>query len=275
MEKISKGLIVNVYNIWMKHNNKSKNWKSLIDTDSITIFEHPKIGIKTECVLKCCSNRLFKLMSDVHWLTRRQWDRTSHFGLGMMKKLKILEILEEDSERQEYLYFIEFQLLPNNANYDCRYFQGAFWINVNQKMCIFTSIQNPLYKKNCPPECTLAEATFTCVIRTLEPYKSCYMSTLLMDCDYGGHISNVIDCKLLHDQIEFISTLAATPALYDKIYDLWKCKCNSSSWYAAHVLECSICKQGRFGNCADLTCLAPLEEKGAEKCPVCKLSTKK
>jgi len=253
---MKKKIIQDVFKQWQSY-NADKQWEPILEQQDVTILEHSKVGIKTESILQCCPVRLFKLWSDVFNVTRDKWDRACHFGLGTMRSLRVLETLLEESER---LYFIEFRLVPTNANYDVRYFQGLFWVHSEHRMCIFKSLRDEKYK--CPPECVYAEATQACMIRKLEDQR-CYMSTMLMDCKYGGTISKTIDCASIYEQIKFTETIAMSK-IYT-VYDVWKC---CSKWHPPHALQCNICMVGRHGRCADMNCLEPCKD-GAKKCTKC------
>ena len=265
-KKINKDTCMNkinsVFTKWKHLNNTNKCWSIVDDDGPIKFYEQQSKQIfKSESLLECCCERLFKIYSDPHSVTRKRWDRSSHFGIGEMIDLNIIEIIEE-----KCLYFIEFQIVPLLANYEYRYFQGIMYMKPSS-MYIFTSFDLDITRK--PSTSTFGKITFCSLFRNITEGKKCFLSTTVLNYNFGGLLqTQPINFKAIHEQIVFYQSFAADIKLYNAVYDIWKCH-PCTKWQEPHLLKCSICDLSRYGTCDDITCMEPCIKQNQQTCLKC------
>lgn len=201
------------------------------EKDDIQFFESDG-KIKIVSLITCDFDRLCKLVSDISYNTRYQWDNIKH--------LQVIEEYEND------LHIIRF----ND-------YLGVHWYRKLKKSAtiLFKTCTHPIHK--LVPEYA---GEFFIYIKEIDETK-CYISiitTIKMHREY--EIQNIQRVERLSNDI----------IRFNGIYNPWKCDvCRKN--VPAHELECRNCKKERYKRCSDVGGCYEAQRKNSVYCDFCKM----
>lgn len=231
-------------------NKHQTDWNLVLDDNHVKVFKHHKENFfKGEMISTAHMHHLTRLFSDVHMVTRRQWDKDT------LKDLVLHESYPTEKDN-ELMHYIEYCI-------DNRDFMGIQWVRdtAESSFIIFKTCSHPLFK--CPKGRTATEFLLTAVwIKKIRQTQKTLV-TLMVSMIPASHIKpEWISARMRH-----IDALAKDAPRFLLIYNPWKCIiCNHM--IAPHELECRTCKKERYKRCENKQCYRALE-KHMDKCPYC------
>jgi hypothetical protein len=225
---------------------ESQKWTTLSQRTRINCFINDVGFLKCEALLYCNAHKLYRLCSDVSYVTRRQWDTLSHMGN--------LRVLEEYENELRYVHFF------TTDRFWHRDFLGIFWTRRTDMKIVFQTTPHPKFRHH--PSRYKADCSCFISIENLDDERS--FIKMVVKLDLHALWANTITAENLMDYMKLLEDTARNMR---DIYDQWKCTI-CLKMLPAHELECRHCSKERYWRCPEMTCMQA-QWKGDEKCFDC------
>jgi len=220
-----KKILRSKYKELIAHQKDTLLW-SLVNTQSrVQLYEHA-MELKSDVILNCSAERLYKIYTDTSPVTRILWDKQE--CIRQIEDFDDIIVLEKTIVKNHYLLGIQWNRFKNNMY-----------------TILFTTCTHPIH--DCPNNKINVKSSSLVLVKPIDQ-NSCYMSTVNQYDNiqvFKHYRKHLIDIPLMYENV--------CNQRYEEIYNMWICAtCGIKN--EPTTLECKGCHVARYWKCLHKGC---------------------